>query len=111
LKLLLDENLSPRLVDLLSDVYPGSAHVEDLGLGEADDALVWSHAKANGFTIVSKDSDFADISLLQGTPPKVIWIRLGNCTTSVIEMLLRKSAPSILKFANGEETCLVLGRR
>jgi predicted nuclease of predicted toxin-antitoxin system len=110
-KLLLDENLSPRLVGLLSEAYPGSEHVEFAGLGEASDAQVWFYAKAHGFAIVSKDSDFADMSVLEGAPPKVIWIKLGNCTTAAIAMLLLNSTEAVLRFFGGDETCLVLGRR
>ena len=111
MKLLLDENLSPRLVELLADLYPGMEHVEHLWLGSADDDRVWLHAKTHGFTIVSKDSDFADISVLRGAPPRVIWIRLGNCTTSAVAFLLRNSVDAVLRFDDGAETCLVLGRR
>ena len=111
MKLLFDENLSPRLVELLSDVYPGSEHVERVGLGRADDGEVWSYAEAQGLTIVSKDADFADMSALKGAPPKLIWVRLGNCTTSGVEFLLRNSVEFVRRFVDGEETCLVLGRR
>lgn len=111
MKLLFDENLSLRLVELLADAYPESEHVHHLGLGSGADEQVWSHAKAHGFTIVSKDSDFADLSVLKGAPPKVIWIRLGNCTTASVEMLLRNSGEAVERFLDGEETCLVLGRR
>lgn len=52
-----------------------------------DDA-VWDYAKVQGFAIVSKDSDFAERSFLYGSPPKVVWIRLGNCSTATIEQLL-----------------------
>ncbi|MBV9109890.1 MAG: DUF5615 family PIN-like protein, partial [Gemmatimonadetes bacterium] len=53
MKLLFDENLSPRLVSLLAAVYPGSAHVHHLDLGEAEDIDIWAFAAAAGFTIVS----------------------------------------------------------
>jgi predicted nuclease of predicted toxin-antitoxin system len=59
----------------------------------------------------SKDSDFADRSLLEGAPPKVIWVRLGNCTTASVAMLLQNSEDAVLRFSTGEETCLVLGRK
>jgi len=110
-KLLLDENLSPRLVDLLSDVYPGSEHLHAVGLGGATDDEVWVYARDHGFTIVSKDSDFADISVLRGAPPKVIWARLGNGTTASVEFLLRNSEAVVRRFLDGPETCLMLGRR
>ncbi len=110
MKLLLDENLSPRLIELLSEPYPESKHVQDVGLGEADDAQVWTYAKTHGFAIVSKDSDFADMSALKGWPPKVIWIRLGNCTTAAIDMVLRNSVQAVHRFGDGEAACLMLGR-
>jgi predicted nuclease of predicted toxin-antitoxin system len=63
-KLLFDENLSPRLADVLDDIYPGSVHVHHCGLGSTDDSAIWQYAKANGHTIVSKDSDFQERSIL-----------------------------------------------
>lgn len=112
MKLLLDENLSPRLVESLSDLYPGSQHVHSLHLGGADDSAVWAYAKAHQFAIVSKDSDFAERSVLENAPPKIIWIRLGNCSTAEIEKLLRSAHETVRTFLEkSEETCLILGRR
>jgi predicted nuclease of predicted toxin-antitoxin system len=88
-KLLFDENLSSHLVDLLADCYPGSCHVRSVGLERADDSTVWDYAAAHGLTIVSKDSDFHQRSLLFGAPPKVVWIHIGNCSTSTLEQVLR----------------------
>ena len=72
MKLLLDENLSPRLIGALSDLYPGSSHVEDCGLPSAPDDQVWRFAAENGFLIVTQDSDFSERSVLDGWPPKKI---------------------------------------
>lgn len=88
MKLLFDENLSHRLVRLLADLFPESVHVRDIGLKSADDLLVWSYAEENDLMIVSKDSDMHDRSFLFGYPPKVIWIRLGNCSTNDVEQIL-----------------------
>ena len=88
-KLLFDQNLSPKLVKHLADLYPNSDHLDLLGLGTAEDTLVWAYAKGNGFVVVTKDADFADLSVLRGFPPKVVWIRRGNCSTANIENLLR----------------------
>jgi predicted nuclease of predicted toxin-antitoxin system len=110
-KLLLDENLSPRLVGSLSDLYPESQHVHSLDLGGADDSSLWDYAKAHGFAIVFKDSDFAERSVLEGKPPKVIWSRLGNCSTTEVEKLLRSTHETVRAFIQkDEETCLLLGR-
>ncbi len=89
--LLFDENLSPRLVDRLADVYPGSVHVSTIGLGNALDKAVWEYARQNDFMIVTKDADFSEMSLLLSFPPKIIWIRRGNCSTRDMENLLREN--------------------
>jgi predicted nuclease of predicted toxin-antitoxin system len=88
-KLLLDENLSRRLVPVLEPLYPGTIHVSAVGLERADDAEIWGHARDHGFALVTKDADFVDRSLAEGPPPKVIWIRRGNCSTREIGDLLR----------------------
>lgn len=95
MKLLLDQNLSPLLVDRLKDVFPGSVHVRDAGLSAADDLAVWTYARDNGLVIVSKDSDFHDRGVLAGSPPKVVWIRKGNCSTGAVEQLLRSHVEQI----------------
>jgi predicted nuclease of predicted toxin-antitoxin system len=77
-KLLFDHNVSPRLVRRLVDLHPDASHVSVLGLDTASDAEVWERARAEGYTIVTKDSDFADLAVLRGAPPKVIWVRLGK---------------------------------
>lgn len=98
MKLLFDENLSHRLVSLLADLFPDSVHVRDIGLKAADDIRVWDYAKTDDLIIVSKDSDMHDRSFLFGYPPKVIWIRLGNCSTSDAEKLLRHEYETIETF-------------
>lgn len=111
MKLLFDENLSPRLVELLGDVYPGSQHVHNGSLGKADDAAVWDYAKQRGFAIVSKDSDFAERGILDADAPKVIWIRLGNCSTAEVEAVLRSEREAVRAFIEmNEENCLSLER-
>jgi predicted nuclease of predicted toxin-antitoxin system len=110
-KLLLDQNLSPRLIRLLADIYPASAHVRDLGLAAADDEAVWRYAGTESFTIVTKDDDFRQRSFLSGAPPKVVWVHLGNCRTSDVAATLRARAPEIEEFgADPEAALLVLTR-
>jgi predicted nuclease of predicted toxin-antitoxin system len=98
MKLLFDQNLSPRLVHRLADIYADSVHIREVGLRDADDAVIWDYAKLHGFTIVSKDSDFQQRSLLYGSPPKFIWLRVGNCPVKTIEDLLRKHSVAIHTF-------------
>ena len=111
-RLLLDQNLAPALARRLADLYPDSAHVRDLGLAAADDEAVWEHAAARGFTIVTKDDDFRQRSLLRGAPPRVIWLRLGNCRTADVEAVLRARVADVLAFARDPDAALlILARR
>ncbi len=107
MKLLFDQNLSPRLVKLLADLFPESNHVFPLGLDEADDTEVWEYARENEFTLVTKDADFGDLSILRGFPPKVIWLRRGNCRTADIEAILRNNFDAIKELENDAEIGLV----
>ena len=98
MRLLFDQNLSRRLVNRLADLFPDSSHVAMVGLEYASDEAVWGYARANCFIIVTKDADFNDISLLRGAPPKIVWLRLGNCTTGRIEASLREHQSEIEAF-------------
>jgi len=81
-------------------------------LGSTDEAAIWDYAKTSGFTIVSKDSDFEERSVLSGAPPKLIWVGTRNCTTSEIERLLRAAFPLVTRFIQEDhETCLILGHQ
>jgi predicted nuclease of predicted toxin-antitoxin system len=98
MRLLFDENLSPRLPQRLIDIFPDSLHVRDVGMKATIDPVVWDYAKEQNLMIVSKDSDMHDLSLVLGNPPKVIWLRLGNCSTSQVEGLLRRDFHAIELF-------------
>ena len=89
MKLLVDENLSPKLVTLLADIFPASVHVAQVGLAMAPDSAVWEYATQHGFAIISKDEDFRHLSFLRGAPPKVIGMNIGNCSTKELAALLR----------------------
>jgi predicted nuclease of predicted toxin-antitoxin system len=106
-KLLFDENLSHTLARRLADLFPKSAHVRDINMKSAGDQTIWDYAKENDFLIVSKDADMHDLSLLFGNPPKVVWIRLGNCSTRQIENLLRMELDVIKTFYQDEYVSLL----
>ena len=110
MKLLFDENLSPHLVRRMADLFPDSTHVRDVGLEAANDPSVWEYARLNAFLIVSKDVDMHDLSLHFGNPPKVIWLRLGNCSTTQVETLLRREFEAIKAF-NEDDTVSLLALR
>jgi len=103
-KLLFDQNLSPRLTTALRLEYQDSRHVREVGLKDASDAAVWQYAARHGFTIVTKDADFHQRSILFGHPPKVIWIRVGNCSTDMIETILRRHRQDLEAFAEEPES-------
>lgn len=107
MKLLFDEQLSPRLAKQLQGPFPDSVHVHDLGLGSSDDAVVFAHARDHAFVIVTKDSDFADLAFALGAPPKVIWLRLGNCSTMTIARLLLRHQESIAEFGMDPEAVIL----
>lgn len=91
------------------DLFPGSLHVRDVGLKAADDPVVWDYARQYDFIIVSKDADFHQRSFVFGAPPKVVWVRLGNCSTGDVERLLRRHAQALEAFGkNAESTFLSL---
>lgn len=100
MKLLLDENLSPRLVRIVEDLFPGTQHVRDVGLKSAGDQVVWEFAGAHEFAIISKDGDFRQRSLLYGMPPKVIGLLVGNCSTGFVAQIIRDNAPLIHRFGD-----------
>lgn len=110
MKLLFDENLSGHLPRLLADLFPDSDSLLQLGLGGASDDAVWELAKRLGFVLVTRDEDFQRLSVLRGPPPKVIWIRLGNCATADVVRVLRFRAEQIRAFVDEAETAfLALG--
>jgi predicted nuclease of predicted toxin-antitoxin system len=99
-KLLLDENLSDRIVPQIQDLFPGSSHVKAHDLLRTDDAVIWSFAAQHDFIIVSKDSDFHQRSLVHGAPPKFVFLRVGNAPTGQITQLLRSQSALIEAFVN-----------
>lgn len=108
-KLLLDQNLSHRLIPRIVQSYPGSMHVQTVGLAAASDEVVWTYAREQGLIITSKDADFHQRSFVRGAPPKVVWIRRGNCTTKDIETILQMYRGTVCAFARDETgTFLVL---
>ena len=109
MRLLFDQNLSRRLVDMVSADYPESKHVTEVGLETATDAEIWAYAGEHGFVIVSKDSDFRQLAFLHGPPPKAVWVRLGNAATVDVFEALRNSHDEIARFgADADEALLVI---
>ena len=107
MRLLFDQNLSRYLRVLLSDLYPGSLQVREIGLADAPDTVIWAYAIEHGLVIVTKDADYRDLSVARGHPPKVVWIRLGNCPTSEVADLLRERHGELLAFQRNDAAGLL----
>jgi predicted nuclease of predicted toxin-antitoxin system len=90
MKLLFDHNLPPSLVTGLRNLFPDSEHVFAIGLDRSSDLEIREYARREGLVIVTKDADFSDMCVLKGFPPKIIWIRRGNCSAHDVEELLRQ---------------------
>ena len=114
IRLLLDENLSERLVGNLARPFPHSLHVRTLGLGGASDLALWERSIREGCVLVTKDEDFVTLSVLRGPPPKVIWLNVGNAATTAVATLLLDSAAAIAQFVDHPDAgflALGFGRR
>lgn len=109
MKLLFDENLSPRLINLLAGEFPLCTHLETLGMRGITDASIWDYAKKHGFAIVSKDNDFRQRAFVYGAPPQVIWLSIGNASTRAVAELLRSRVARIQSFIqDSNDSMLVL---
>jgi predicted nuclease of predicted toxin-antitoxin system len=106
MKLLFDANLSFKLCQRLSDLFPDSTQVRLIGLERSDDRAIWDYAKVSGFVLVTLDADFFDMAGLLGPPPKVVRLRCGNQATAAIETLLRDHAGLIADFGRDDSACL-----
>lgn len=103
MKLLFDQNISPKIVRQVEANFPGSKQVRHVGLEDASDTVIFDFAKMNGYSIVTFDSDFVDLNVIRGIPPKIIWLKTGNLTTKAISFILKKNIKTILKFLKSEE--------
>lgn len=107
MKLLLDENLSPRLVNRLDLLFPGLKHVREVGLKQADDQQIWDWALAYEFSIITTDADFVALAQRHGWPPKVVHLKQCDFPLRVIEDWLRRSAVRISEFGKNEAAGLL----
>jgi len=107
MKLLFDQNISFRILQLLPEHFSDCKQVRTVGLHNRNDVEIWQYAKQNDFTVVTFDSDFFDLSILRGFPPKVIWLRTGNLSTAEIAERIILNSSIITSFLNhSEQSCL-----
>lgn len=108
MKLLVDENLPPRLVPDLADLFPDSAHVRSVDLSGTPDAVLWEYAKRHGFAFLTEDKDFANLSVVLGAPPKVILMQTGNCSAADLIRIIRKNAIRLSEFESDAKRSLLI---
>ncbi len=111
MKLLLDFNLSPKLVAMLSDIFPESAHVFTIGmLGETPDPVIWEYAKQHGYSVLSADSDFVELANRRGAPPKLVSLAKMAYRTREAAELIRRNAVRMAEFDKSDDAVLILRR-
>ncbi len=110
MKLLVDENLPPRLSRDLADLFPESTHVSWIGLGTTPDDVIWDYARRHGFAFLTKDKDFANLSLARGAPPKVILVLMGNCSVPELVKIVRGNAVRFSEFEKDVRRSLLILR-
>ena len=103
MRLLFDQNLSHRLLNEPEDIFRGSEHVRFLGLAEEDDLEIWNYAITHELTIVTQNSDYSDWNKLRGIPPKIVWLRCGNASSSEIAQKLCEAADHIPALESSRE--------
>ena len=113
MKLLFDQNISYRIVGLVSGNYPEAKHINQVGLEDATDNSIWNFAEENDYTIVTFDSDFYNLSIIRGCPPKIIWLRIGNTSTLNVAKVLNGDFALIKAFLTDSSyedlACLEIG--
>ena len=107
MKLLFDQNLSYRIVVKILEIFPESSHLAALKLDTSPDLEVWTYAREHGYTIVTKDSDFNELTTYYGFPPHVIWLRAGNSSVEHNVQLLLRHAERIIEIINNNETGII----
>lgn len=103
MKLLFDQNISYRILKRLSEAYSSSSHVKKEGLINSSDLEIWEYAKNHQFILVTQDSDFNDIYLLKGFPPKILWLQAGNIRTNELANLLNNQQIAVREFQENED--------
>jgi predicted nuclease of predicted toxin-antitoxin system len=103
MRLLFDQNISYRVTKKVQSYFSDCKHVSDCKLSDKEDPGIWQYAKKNDFAIVTFDSDYYDMSIINGHPPMIIWIRSGNLTTNELIQLLIKKQKAVQSFLEYDE--------
>jgi predicted nuclease of predicted toxin-antitoxin system len=111
MKLLFDQNISLRILKKLPEIFYGSSHVKTEGLMNSPDLEIWQYARVHHFIIVTQDSDFNDLYLIKGFPPKILWFQTGNLQTAELALILKNRQNDLIDFSNNNELgCMEISR-
>lgn len=97
MRFLIDAQLPPVMARWLEEAGQQAEHLEEVGLRDAEDRVVWAHALRVGAVIVTKDEDFADRSIRASGGPAVVWLRVGNATNRALRAWLTPRLPGVLE--------------
>ena len=104
MKLLLDANLSWRLISSLKTAFGECVHVNNTSLSHPPkDSDIWQYAKDNNYTIITQDSDFLNFLEVKSYPPKIILVKAGNINTEQMKKILLQAKQSIIELHNSDE--------
>jgi predicted nuclease of predicted toxin-antitoxin system len=106
-RLLFDQNLSYKLVSRVADIFPDSTQARLLGFARFGDSELWYYARTHGYIVVTKDEDIPELGILRGAPPKIVWLRTGNCSTAHVEQVLRGNAEAIIALTTDTERIIL----
>lgn len=107
MKILLDQNLSYRLINLLSDYYTDVAQVGRLGMAQTDDGMIWQYARVHDYILVTYDAYFQERNLVSGNPIKIIWLRVKDIRTDNIRKLLINRVAEVKQlYESDAQSCL-----
>ena len=107
MKLLIDENISYRIIKLINKHIPNSIHVSSIRKNRFSCLDIWLYAKDNDYIIVTYDEDFYEWQSLRDYPPKIIWFRFGNSNTEIIADKLINNIEQIKKFYKNKDIGLL----
>jgi predicted nuclease of predicted toxin-antitoxin system len=107
-KFLIDNQLPCALARLLTDLGHQGVHVLDIGLAQENDRAIWAYAALNGFVIVSKDADFADLAVLDPNRVRIVWVRIRNCRKAALLESFENALDTIERELNAGESLIEL---
>lgn len=107
MKLLLDQNISYKIIKKLDKFFEEVAQVGRLGMAQTDDGMIWQYARTNNYVLVTFDPYFQERNIVAGHPLKIIWLKCRNTSTKNLVQVLTGSVEEIKAFYEDPElTCL-----